>query len=305
MPVKFHCGCGATLIVSRRRIGMSIRCPKCEQPVTVPQPKKRAPPQPSPVLKTAPLSPPPRPPNPERPSVQSSEPAPPPVQAKSLEPIRSLEATNLTQRVPQPAPRTPTPPSLPSHPGKSAEEVPPLDLLEPHAAVIDEADRETDTEESEAAIRGYVPDRGKTSTVRLLAVALALAAICSTLPAVLDTVAHFRFADSPGVARWAYLLLLAGTVQLAYAIYLAQLPDWSTALVVSVVSLVVATCYAATLSLTLLAPADSGVISFLDLTDQRVNGRAAGWCFIMLCIASLLSYFSGRIGIRWRQKVGI
>ena len=99
-------------------------------------------------------------------------------------------------------------------------------------------------------------------------------------------------------------LLLVGVVQLAYVIYVVQMPDWSSVMVVTVVSLVTATSYAALLSFTVLAPADSEVIALLDLTDVLADGRASGWCFIMLCIASLLSYFSGRFGVRWRRKVG-
>jgi hypothetical protein len=139
--------------------------------------------------------------------------------------------------------------------------------------------------------------------VRLLAAAVGLAAICSMLPAFLDTFAHFQYADSPGVARWAYLLLGAGVLHIAYAVYLAQLPDWSSVVVVSILCLITASCYAAVLSLTVLASSDSNVIAFLQLADQIRSGRAAGWCFIMLCVAGLLSYFSGRIGLRWRRRM--
>jgi|GEM_PF-2463597 len=37
MPVRFQCdGCGGKLSISRRKIGMSIECPRCMQPLTVP-----------------------------------------------------------------------------------------------------------------------------------------------------------------------------------------------------------------------------------------------------------------------------
>jgi hypothetical protein len=149
----------------------------------------------------------------------------------------------------------------------------------------------------------YEPDRGKVSTARLLAGALAVFALCSVIPAALDAVEHVRVGASPGLARWAYLLILVGAVQLAYAVYLAQLPDWSTVRIVALVSLVLATSYAILLGLTLLSRDDSALVRSLELTDQLQGGRATGWCFIMLCVASLLSYLSGRISVRWRQAV--
>ncbi len=37
MPVRFRCdGCGGKLSISRRKVGMSIECPRCMQPLTVP-----------------------------------------------------------------------------------------------------------------------------------------------------------------------------------------------------------------------------------------------------------------------------
>jgi hypothetical protein len=134
-----------------------------------------------------------------------------------------------------------------------------------------------------------------------LGISLALAALFGMAPAVLNAVAHFGAVDPPCISRWSWLLLLAGGVQLAYAAYLCQLPDWSSVWTVSIVMLCFATAYAMLLGLLLLADHQSQVVRFLELTDARAGYKATGWCLIMLSICSLLAYFSGRIGARWRH----
>ena len=72
---------------------------------------------------------------------------------------------------------------------------------------------------------------------------------------------------------------------------------------ITVVTLVVATGYAMMLGLTLISQDQSRLVAALDLSDQLQGGRATGWCFVMLCLTSLLCYFSGRINVRWRAAM--
>jgi len=121
------------------------------------------------------------------------------------------------------------------------------------------------------------------------------------IPAAREVAEHFRIADGSQLHRWVYASLLIGGLQLAYAGYLVQLPDWSSVWVVTIFSLLVAAAYAAMLCLTLLAGADSHFVQLLDLAERLRGGKATGWCFVMLCITGLLAYSSGRVGSRWRQ----
>ena len=303
MPVKFYCKCGTALIVSRRRIGSSISCPKCERRIEVPKPKKRQPAESDASVRDKRPAPPLRPPEARHPAADAQDHAPPPIQTPppttQRPPPLPHESIQAKFPVDEPAPAL-----LPLGPVemRSSARQQPAEDTEPPAEEANEASwNETPAAET-VPTQGYEPDHGKVSTVRLLAASLALTAICSMIPAVLDIIEHVRVQPSAGVARWAYLLLLVGTVQLAYALYLAQLPDWSTVWVVTVVSLVLASVYAGFLSLTILAGSDSGVIASLELTDQLRGGRATGWCFIMLCVSCLLSYTSGRISVRWQKK---
>jgi hypothetical protein len=135
-----------------------------------------------------------------------------------------------------------------------------------------------------------------------LAVALALAAVLGAGPAVLDVAETLQLEQPNGVSPWACGLLLLCVVQLAYAFYLVQLPDWSTAWVVTLATLAVAALYAMLLAIVSLSSADGRLIQLLRLSDRFQGGAAAGWCFVMLCITALLSYFLGRFAVRWRRS---
>ncbi len=136
--------------------------------------------------------------------------------------------------------------------------------------------------------------------VSYLGAAIMGVAMISILPIVIvlwrsqDPAKAFEF------QRWAYALLLLATLQLAYAIYLVQIPDWSSVWVVSIASLLLATAYATLMSIRLLSGDTNGVIRFLDLHDNAYSsGQEAGWCLIMLVLTGLVSYLAGRFGARW------
>jgi hypothetical protein len=156
-------------------------------------------------------------------------------------------------------------------------------------------------EEEDVPVHGYQADRDKVATVRWLATALFAIALFGMIPAGREIAEHFRVEDGSLLHRWVYASLLICGLQLAYAGYLIQLPDWSSVWVVTIFSLIVAAAYAAMLCLTLLAGADSQFVQLLDLAERLRGGKATGWCFVMLCMTGLLAYSSGRVGSRWRQ----
>jgi hypothetical protein len=149
----------------------------------------------------------------------------------------------------------------------------------------------------------FEPDPRRAAAARQLGAALIALAFLGLLPAVWDVGEHLRAEGSVGVARWAYAAFWLALVQAAYGFYALQLPDWSSLWVLTLVTLVVATMYAVLLGVTLVAGPGSSVVVLLDLADQLAGGRAAGWCFIMLCITSLISYFCGRVSVRWRESL--
>lgn len=128
-----------------------------------------------------------------------------------------------------------------------------------------------------------------------------LASLFGAIPAVRDILDHLRSVDSAGVARWACLLLLVAMIQFAYAIYMVQLPDWSTVWVVSLATLSLAFLYAMLTAVLIMGQPQSHIVQLLGLEDQLHGNRAAGWCAIMLSLTCLLAYAAGRISVRWYQ----
>lgn len=298
MPLKFRCVCGQALIVSRKFAGRSVRCPKCDTKLRVPQPRsyvtlstKEGPADVNNSVaadrpREAIAPPEPQPPEPAAHPFQARATLPPP------SPFTPAPTSNAVDRMraivtPVTAPKStavppPVPPEVAIDPPTQGSEV-------------------SDTEASATNVRGYEPPSRLVSTVSMLAMGLAFVACFGAGPAVYDVVEHLRTPDSPGVATRAYAILLLTVLQFAYAAYLWQLPDWSSVWVVTVVTLSLAVVYAMLLATTYLSQNDGWFVQLLQLSDKLRGGQAAGWCFIMLCLMSLLSYLSGRISVRWSQ----
>ncbi|MCO6456570.1 MAG: hypothetical protein J5I93_14830, partial [Pirellulaceae bacterium] len=163
------------------------------------------------------------------------------------------------------------------------------------------ADSGAAVSEAEPPRAGYEHDPSKLATAYYLGAATAGVALLGIVPAIFEIADHFQHLDdSPGIARWTWLLLVLGCVQLAYALYVVQLPDWSSVWVVALACLGLAAAYAMVLGAVLLSTADNGFIQFmhLHLVPRRQTSR---WCFMMLSLTSLLTYFAGRAAVRWHH----
>lgn len=131
---------------------------------------------------------------------------------------------------------------------------------------------------------------------------LLAAAVVGMIPVLLDVVEHVRQSGSLALSRWAWAQLMASGLQVAYAVYLLQIPDWGTLRVVSLLMLGLAAGYAALLGALTLAKGHSELVLFLELGDGVSPSQAAIWCLLMLVVFGLLAYFSGRISIRWQRS---
>lgn len=156
-------------------------------------------------------------------------------------------------------------------------------------------------EKEEEKVHGVEHDPAKLWVAYTLAIALAVIGILNFVPAIFEFV---RSNDPTQAAipiqRWSYALLCVGAVQLFYAIYLSQLPDWGTVWVVAILTLIIATGYAMLFGIILLGKDESLIIRLLDL-PQHLRDEARLWCFSMLSATGLLTYFCGREGMRWHQ----
>jgi hypothetical protein len=147
------------------------------------------------------------------------------------------------------------------------------------------------------------PEAARTLAVYQLAVALVAAALFSVAPAVWDLVEYLRIDGSPFVARWALLLFFIGVLQLAYAVYLFQLPDWSSVWVITVFALCGAALYAAVLGIVLMSAPDGVLVGphGLQLTDKLAGGKAALWCVAMVALLVMLALAAGKLCLSWQR----
>ena len=215
--------------------------------------------------------------------------------AASVVPVEAPPAANDHVPIvdPPPAPPEPPPPVVERH---LLDIAPELAVEPPEPPPFVPQARE-DVPASLAA------DAARTLAVYQLALAVAAAAVFSVVPAVWDVVDFLRTVETTFVARWALALFFLGVVQLAYAVYLFQLPDWTTVWVVTLFSLVLAAVYAAVLGLVLLSPLDGLLVGDqgLQLADKLAGGKAALWCLCMISLSTVLAFFAGRLGASWHR----
>jgi hypothetical protein len=140
------------------------------------------------------------------------------------------------------------------------------------------------------------------AAVYQLGIAFILVAFFGVVPA-LAHVLRLPVSDAAaGLGGWVHLSLLLGGLQLAYAVYVLQLPDWSTVWTVSLVALLVAAGYAMLASIALLAHDEHAVLQWLGLAQRSLGRRLAGWCVVMLTLTGLLAYGGGQMSLRWYRR---
>jgi hypothetical protein len=149
--------------------------------------------------------------------------------------------------------------------------------------------------------RGVEHDPAKRITVYQLGFGLFALAIASTYPAIMELVRHVRDPLSPGIENWVYLVLVLCGVQLAYAIYLVQLPDWSSVWMTMIVTATIAVFYAIGMGMSLMAPPENEVIAALGLTQLHAGGYLSLWCFLLTMLTALLSYSMVRTSLKWHK----
>ncbi len=195
---------------------------------------------------------------------------------------------------PKPSPAARHPEKPPTPPAESKPATPqrkPPGLLPP-------------AEEDQPEVQGVEHDFGRRWTAYYLGIALGVCGVLNTCPAYFDIYAYYDLTNPQPIHRWTYIVFFIGGLQLAYAIYLVQLPDWSTVWVVAILTLFLATGYAMVLGVVALGKPDNNIVQLLGLSTTSPRS-ATLWCFSMLSALSLLTYFCGREGMQWHRIYAI
>jgi hypothetical protein len=150
---------------------------------------------------------------------------------------------------------------------------------------------------------GVRPSDSQRHTTWQLAAALAATALLSIGPALWEITDFMQYDSGPDVARWAFLLLMCGVVQLATIVLLVQVPDWSSVWIVTLQSLGFAAIYAAILGLTAITNGDSSLIDTLQLGEQYSSNKAPAWCICLAATYACIAFFAGRISAKWHKML--
>lgn len=101
----------------------------------------------------------------------------------------------------------------------------------------------------------------------------------------------------PPVAGWVWLVLLFTLIEIAYALWLASLPDWSTLWVGMALGAAVAAIYALVLVAAMATPESRSLPIGLD--DLRSS--LGVWAVLLFALHGGLAYAAGWISSRWRR----
>lgn len=135
-----------------------------------------------------------------------------------------------------------------------------------------------------------------------LAGLIAGVALFSLAPAVWEIIDYLSAPDDLGIQRWAFLILMLGGVQIGYAVYVAQLPDWTTAWMASLFALLLAGGYGMLLGVAVMSKEESSLIQSLELTDKLIDHKAAFWSIAMISTTSLIAWYAGHLSAGWHRK---
>ena len=311
MIFRLICPSGHVLDVDAQLAGRKIRCGACGAIMLVPTAAK-GPAKPMAKPPAKPLAKPPA----ARPAKPIAQPQtkpplkPPPVE---LPPVRpSAKPTAQEPCSPLPAPcslPSATPPNLPREEGMVAVPLPPVEQPKRAAAVgMAAVARQAGADRAffswlrklwPAAERrlpagATIPGQAERRRALQLAAVPAGAAVVSLLP--LLGLGHGRlFAPPP----WALAAAFLAVLQVVYALWMINVPDWAAARVQMVVSAILATIYGMLMTLTTITPVNHPLI--LGLGDVR---RAApAWCGLMLVLMGAATWFCGRTSARWRRNL--
>lgn len=140
----------------------------------------------------------------------------------------------------------------------------------------------------------------RVALTKFFALCLCIVGVVNLVPALYFWYEWSQNVDSSALPRWIYLQAFIAAIHFIYAIYLVQIPDWSSLRAVSVAMLVVAFVFGMT-STGLLAGGGQGTFSrFLEIPHVMAY-RSCLWCVAMLLLSTLMCYMGGRESANWKR----
>jgi hypothetical protein len=290
MPIPIRCPHGHKLNVPSKYAGQTVRCPACQSRIVVPGELSAA----AQAVKDA-----------------AKKASPPKLPAKKAATTKAASKKSQTEKpsskVAEPAAAPAPPPFVPAEtapqPAAPAVAFAPDDPAAPVpiGGIVPGSNRQNRLAKF-LRVRnlmisdlGYRADRGKRHSVYWLAGTQFALALFAIMPGVWQL-----FQTQP--APWAHFVICLSLLQIAYAIWLALAPDYSSAEVAMFATGVLAAIYAGAMAVCwLTAPRIGGWLQLGSL-KMEYGSKPALWCAIMVLLASLTAYLCGHVSFRWRKS---
>lgn len=141
----------------------------------------------------------------------------------------------------------------------------------------------------------YRPDKGKTVTVRWLALVLSLAVVFSIYPVV-----HKMYLNLETAPGWARLVLLLAALQAVYIAWMLNTPDWASVWVVMWVFAAVSAAYGMATAIALATRLYEPLPLLLGM-DEEIRRPARAWCSAVMLVMALAAYLCGHTSAKWRR----
>jgi hypothetical protein len=165
-----------------------------------------------------------------------------------------------------------------------------------------EAATDSTMEAKPEPVAGVFYDPSQLLPVYLFAMGLIALAIVQLVPAIWEIQVSLATEERIVIGRWVWPVFFIAALQIVYAVYLAQLPDWSSVWVVAIGMLAMTMLFAALQIVLLLSQPDNELIQLLDLQYAIQNGKAKPWCVLLLLTHGIFTYLAGHISVRWHRK---
>jgi hypothetical protein len=140
-----------------------------------------------------------------------------------------------------------------------------------------------------------VPGKAERRIAVRLAAVLSATALLSLLPVVV--MGHINLIHAP---PWALATAFLGALQIVYAAWIINAPDWATARVQMAVCAISTTIYGMFMTLTLITPPQRPLILGLNEAARRA---APAWCGLMLILMAVATWYCGRTSVRWKRSL--
>ncbi|MCP4096250.1 MAG: hypothetical protein GY748_08410 [Planctomycetaceae bacterium] len=135
---------------------------------------------------------------------------------------------------------------------------------------------------------------------KLFAVGLVFVAGLNLIPVLTQLITWGDLFQVNEIPNWFFLQVSICLLNLLYAIFLFQINDWSAMRSVSVLMLVLAFIYGICCTGLLLGGNEGSVVTLLEISSVRIKQATSGFA-VMLCLATLMSYWAAREASNWQR----